>query len=165
MAYFIISWFRDYLYISLGGNRVTIPRWYFNLFVVFLISGLWHGASWSYVFWGGINGIYLIFAIISEKHRNKFNSKIGLDKLPFLHNTLQVIVTFSLTCFGWIFFRAHGVRDAFYIIYHTIADLPNLIKNALHGHHVIKPLGLATSEILFCFVLINFSGNCSIFPR
>src|SRR5438270_2101441 len=57
------TWFRDYLYVSLGGNRVPKPRWYFNLFLTFLVSGLWHGASWVFVIWGAIHGFYLIFSI------------------------------------------------------------------------------------------------------
>ncbi|MGZ5286161.1 MAG: MBOAT family O-acyltransferase, partial [Flavisolibacter sp.] len=65
------TWFRDYLYISLGGNRVSIPRWYFNLFFVFLVSGFWHGANWTFVIWGALHGFYLVFAIISEKARDR----------------------------------------------------------------------------------------------
>jgi D-alanyl-lipoteichoic acid acyltransferase DltB (MBOAT superfamily) len=61
------TWFRDYLYISLGGNRVTVPRWYFNLFFVFLISGFWHGANWTFLAWGALHGFYLISAIVLEK--------------------------------------------------------------------------------------------------
>jgi len=55
------TWFKDYLYFPMGGSKVSVPRWYFNLMVVFLISGLWHGANWTYIIWGGINGFYLVF--------------------------------------------------------------------------------------------------------
>ena len=110
------SWFRDYVYITLGGNRVSIPRWYLNLFIVFLISGLWHGANWTYVIWGALNGFYLIFAIISQGFRNKAKRLVGLDKLPWLNNLLEVMITFALSSFAWIFFRANHVTDAFGII-------------------------------------------------
>ena len=110
------TWFRDYLYISLGGSRVSIPRWYFNLFLVFLISGLWHGANWTYIIWGALNGFYLVFAIISQGFREKFNRLTGIQKLPKLNHLLQVLITFTLTCFAWIFFRANNVTDAFIII-------------------------------------------------
>jgi len=110
------SWFRDYLYISLGGNRVSIPRWYFNLLIVFTISGLWHGASWTYILWGAINGFYLVFAIITEKWRKSINKLTRLDKLPHLHNSIQIGMTFLLTCFAWIFFRANSMQDAIYIL-------------------------------------------------
>ena len=110
------TWFKDYLYISLGGNRVSIPRWYFNLFIVFAISGLWHGANWTYIIWGAINGFYLVFAIVTEKWRKQFNRVIYLDHFPKLHNFLQIGITFILACFAWIFFRANSSYDAFLII-------------------------------------------------
>ena len=110
------TWFRDFLYISLGGNRVSIPRWYFNLLLVFLISGLWHGANWTYIIWGTLNGFYLVFAIISQRFRDKFNRITGIEKLPKLNHLLQVLITFMLSCFAWIFFRANDVTDAFTII-------------------------------------------------
>lgn len=110
------TWFKDYLYISLGGNRISVPRWYFNLFLVFLISGLWHGANWTYLIWGALNGFYLVFAIITKGTRNYITKLTGLDKLPALNRLLQIAVTFALTCFAWIFFRANNVTDALIII-------------------------------------------------
>jgi alginate O-acetyltransferase complex protein AlgI len=110
------TWFRDYLYISLGGNRVSIPRWYFNLLIVFVISGLWHGANWTFIIWGAINGFYLVFAIITEKWRNKFNNFIGIIHFPVFLNVIQVLITFCLICFSWIFFRAINFQTAIGII-------------------------------------------------
>lgn len=110
------SWFRDYLYISLGGNRVSIPRWYMNLFIVFLISGLWHGANWTFIIWGALNGFYLIFAILTKRPRDKFDELIGLNKFPKLKSFLQILTTFALSCFAWIFFRANNLKDALNII-------------------------------------------------
>jgi D-alanyl-lipoteichoic acid acyltransferase DltB (MBOAT superfamily) len=110
------SWFRDYLYISLGGSRVSIPRWYFNLLIVFLVSGLWHGANWTFIIWGALNGFYLVFAIISQRLRDKFNMITGIIKLPKLNHLLQILITFMLSCFAWIFFRANNLRDALLII-------------------------------------------------
>jgi D-alanyl-lipoteichoic acid acyltransferase DltB (MBOAT superfamily) len=110
------TWFRDYLYISLGGNRVTIPRWYFNLLFVFVISGLWHGANWTFIAWGALNGFYLVFAILSEKIRKQINHFIYLDRLPRLNNLFQILITFILACFAWIFFRANSMQEAFGIV-------------------------------------------------
>ncbi len=110
------SWFKDYLYISLGGNRVSIPRWYFNLLFVFVISGLWHGANWTFIIWGAINGFYLVIATITEKLRHHINHAIFLDRLPHVHNFLQIIVTFALACFAWIFFRTNSINEGFNII-------------------------------------------------
>lgn len=114
------TWFRDYLYISLGGNRVSIPRWYFNLFIVFAISGLWHGANWTYIIWGAINGFYLVFAIVTEKWRNRFNKLMLLDRTPKIHRVLQILITFVLACFAWVFFRANTTQDAFLILQKAI---------------------------------------------
>lgn len=110
------TWFKDYLYISLGGNKVSVPRWYFNLFIVFLISGFWHGANWTYIIWGALNGFYLIFANFSQKFRNNLSRFSGLRKFTKLNQFLQILITFLLSCFAWIFFRANNVTDAFYII-------------------------------------------------
>ena len=111
------SWFRDYFYISLGGNRVSVPRWYFNLLFVFVISGLWHGANWTFIIWGALNGFYLIFAIISENFRKRFNHLIFIDRLPKLHLAMQLMLTFILANFAWIFFRANSFHNAIMIIH------------------------------------------------
>lgn len=110
------TWFKDFLYISLGGNRVSIPRWYFNLLLVFLISGLWHGANWTYIIWGGLNGFYFVFAIITKKFRRNVNAITGIEKLPKLNQFIQILTTFLLLSFARIFFRANNVSDAFIII-------------------------------------------------
>jgi len=110
------SWFTDYLYIPLGGNRVSVPRWYFNLMFVFLLSGLWHGANWTFIIWGGINGLYLVLAILIKKI--KWANFDTSPRARFLNAKyfLQVITTFLLVSFAWIFFRAKEVDDAFFII-------------------------------------------------
>ncbi len=107
------TWFRDYFYISLGGNRVTIPRWYLNLFLVFLVSGLWHGANWTFVIWGALHGFYLVFALITKNIRNKFNTFFYINKIPFI----QTITTFALAAFAWTFFRGDR-QSAIYIAKH-----------------------------------------------
>ena len=110
------TWFRDYLYIPLGGNRVGKQRWYFNLFAVFVISGLWHGANWTFVVWGALHGGYLIFAIVTADWRQKLAHWSGLAKRPALHNLLRTLITFHLVLFAWIFFRANSLSEAFMII-------------------------------------------------
>lgn len=115
------TWFKDYLYIPLGGNRVPVPRWYLNLFIVFVVSGLWHGANWTFLIWGAINGFYLVFALVSAKWRNRFNHFIHLDQHPKLHRSVQVVTTFFLASFAWIFFRANTSHDAFLIVKNIFA--------------------------------------------
>ena len=94
------TWFRDYLYFPLGGNRVYRYRWYFNLFIVFLISGIWHGANWTFVIWGALNGLYLVFSIVSQKYRDKINSFLGLSKNKIIFEFIQIITTLILTSFA-----------------------------------------------------------------
>lgn len=110
------TWFRDYFYISLGGNRVAKWRYYLNLFLTFVISGLWHGANWTFLIWGGLHGFYMVFAIWTHSIRDKFNQFTGLSKVPFISNLVQTLVTCSLAIFAWIFFRANSLHDALYII-------------------------------------------------
>jgi alginate O-acetyltransferase complex protein AlgI len=110
------SWFKDYLYITLGGNRVSISRLHFNLFITFLVSGLWHGANWTFVIWGALHAFYIIFSLFSKNIREKIVVFIKIRRLPTLNKYLQVLTTFSLVTFAWIFFRANNVADAFYIV-------------------------------------------------
>ena len=107
------TWFRDYLYIPLGGNRTSKPRWFFNLFIVFLISGFWHGANWTYIIWGGLHGIYLILGILIEPVEKKYFNNNNL-----FTNILKRSFVFLLVAVAWVFFRANSVNDALYIISH-----------------------------------------------
>jgi alginate O-acetyltransferase complex protein AlgI len=110
------TWFKDYVYIPLGGNRVAQWRVFYNLFITFLISGLWHGANWTYIIWGALHGFYLIFALLTARLRAKINQLSGLTRFPVLFNFIQIATTFILVCFAWIFFRANSVSDAFTLI-------------------------------------------------
>ncbi len=125
------SWFRDYLYIPLGGNRVSIPRWYFNLFIVLVICGLWHGANWTFIVWGGIHGLYLVFSVFTQKIRKRIYESIGLMKVPIVHHFLKGIITFLLVSFAWIFFRSNHLSDAFYIVTHLFTGWEYLHSNIL----------------------------------
>jgi D-alanyl-lipoteichoic acid acyltransferase DltB (MBOAT superfamily) len=110
------TWFRDYIYIPLGGNRVSPLKKTRNLMATFLISGLWHGANWTFVLWGGIHGIYQKFEgglIHTKKQRN------GICWI------LNVLLIFLFVCFAWIFFRANTISDALYIITHLFSGLKN----------------------------------------
>ena len=106
------SWFRDYLYIPLGGNRQGKKKKYRNLMIVFLASGLWHGASWNYVVWGGLNGIYQVIGAELKPFKDRMNKRLHIQTEVFSHKLLQVIVTFLLIDLSWIFFRAENSREA-----------------------------------------------------
>ena len=96
------NWMRDYLYIPLGGNRVSTNRLYFNLSAVFLISGFWHGAAWTFIFWGGFHGLFLI---LDRLFLLDFLEKIG--KIP------AVVLTYLIVLIGWVFFRSETIGEAF----------------------------------------------------
>jgi D-alanyl-lipoteichoic acid acyltransferase DltB (MBOAT superfamily) len=105
------SWFRDYLYIPLGGSRVPFNSYLLNLMVVFVVSGLWHGASWTFVIWGALHGLYLVVEAALARRGSSL-------RLPAF---AQMAITFALVTFAWIFFRANTLPDAFYIATHLFA--------------------------------------------
>jgi D-alanyl-lipoteichoic acid acyltransferase DltB (MBOAT superfamily) len=122
------TWFRDYLYIPMGGNKVGKGRWYFNLFFTFLISGFWHGASWNYVIWGSLHGFYLIMALVFVPYINPSLSKLGLSEKSAVGAWFHCIWTFALACFAWVFFRATSFHDAVYITSNFFTDFVLSIK-------------------------------------
>lgn len=130
------AFMKDYLYIPLGGNRVGKNRLYFNLALVFLLSGLWHGASWNFVIWGGFHGLFLI---LDRLFLFKF-----LSKLP---NIFSILITFFLTIMGWVIFRIENMTDAinFYQVLFSFKDMSNL--------ELIPEFGLiAVLAIIFSFL-------------
>lgn len=106
------TWFKDYLYIPLGGNRVPTMRKYMNLIIVFMLSGLWHGANWTFIIWGALHSTFVVVGGMTEKVRNSFNKLIGLSKINWLYGNVQKITTFLLVSIAWVFFRANGVGKA-----------------------------------------------------
>jgi D-alanyl-lipoteichoic acid acyltransferase DltB (MBOAT superfamily) len=102
------TWFKDYVYIPLGGSRVKNARRYLNLIITFLVSGLWHGANWTFVIWGGVNGLFQVLSNLFKLNSIKINSRIV--------SLIQIIGTFVLIDFTWIFFRANSFSDATTII-------------------------------------------------
>ncbi|MCD8362741.1 MAG: MBOAT family protein [Lachnospiraceae bacterium] len=112
----LTSWFRDYLYIPLGGSRRGKARKYRNKMIVFLISGLWHGAQSTYVVWGMLNGLYQVAGELTEPIRTRLIDACGLHRESFAHRLLRCGITFVLVDFSWIFFRASTVRRALAIV-------------------------------------------------
>lgn len=116
------SWFKDYLYIPLGGNRVKKSRANLNLLIVFTVSGLWHGANWTFILWGLIHGIYLVISKLLINIRSKFKIVFRLNKLRKTTRIIQAIFVFILVTFAWIFFRANSLSDAVYILRNIFSD-------------------------------------------
>ncbi len=117
----LTSWLRDYLYIPLGGNRVSSIHWQINIMIVFLLSGLWHGANWTFILWGGLHGLLLLV----ERQTGTFSERIykAMGVKGVFLKAWKIFVTFNLVSFAWIFFRANSVSDAFYVITHLFHNL------------------------------------------
>ncbi len=150
------TWFKDYLYIPLGGNRVPLPRMYFNLFFVFLVSGFWHGANWTFLIWGALHGFYLIFALATKKYRNYITSFFKINKVKWLDNLLDVTITFILVDFAWIFFRAGTLSDSIFIIKKIMNVPAEIHKVWLTKKIAFLNLPGIPNLLLPCFCLIAF---------
>ncbi|MFT7248065.1 MAG: alginate O-acetyltransferase complex protein AlgI [Arcticibacterium sp.] len=139
------SWFKDYVYIPLGGNRVSEARRYFNLFLVFMISGLWHGASWNFVIWGSLHGIYLVVGQLTGKFQQRV---IGLLKQPILQKIIHASLVFTLVSLAWVFFRARTFSDSLYL-------LKGMIKPASHSvSEVLALIGMQEALVAFLAIIL-----------
>ena len=110
------GWFKDYLYIPLGGSRRSAARNMLNVFIVFLVSGLWHGANWTFVVWGALHGVYRVVGTLTLKGRNALIERVGLKTDSRLVVTFRRVCTFLLVCLAWVFFRANSIADAFTLL-------------------------------------------------
>lgn len=139
-------WFRDYLYIPMGGSKGRTTRVYANQMAVFLVSGLWHGANWTFVIWGALNGLYQILTLLSTGLRTRLHKLVPLP--PALGAVLACLLTFHLVLISWVFFRASSVADAVTVLTRlgqTLPQLPSLLGSYAY-----------TGELLLCAVLILF---------
>jgi D-alanyl-lipoteichoic acid acyltransferase DltB (MBOAT superfamily) len=144
------TWFRDYLYIPLGGSRVVKWRWYYNLFITFVISGFWHGANWTFLMWGAIHG-----GILVGENMLKQN-KLNLQHFPTFFKPVKVFWIFCLACFAWIFFRANSITDAFTII-KNMTNFSQPLADNLRGQilYLGQPLWRFAGSIFLIVSLIS----------
>lgn len=143
------AWFKDYLYIPLGGNRCSKFRNCMNILIVFLVSGLWHGAAWTYVIWGALHGIYQIIGKFTYKPRNKMWEKLKISPDGKFVSGLRRFNTFVLVCFAWIFFRANSTADLPVIIGKLFTDW-SFGKEFISGS--LSAMGLDLTAILTCIL-------------
>ena len=149
------TWFRDYLYIPLGGSRKGKLRTYINIMIVFLVSGLWHGASWHFVVWGGLNGLFQIIGSMAKPLRTKIVNLFHIDRQAFSHKLLRRLVTFVLICFTWLFFRAENMSSAI----GTLRRMSWLNNPWIFVDGTLYTLGLDQQE----FMLLLFSLGILLF--
>ena len=153
------SWFRDYLYIPLGGSKGGIWIKIRNTFIIFVVSGFWHGANWTYLAWGFINAVYFLPLLLSNSNRNNMDEiqlKVNFDSVKVI---LSILYTFSLTCIAWIFFRARTITDA--ILYlkriFTSKDFSfQFLENDRYTYEALLIIGL--------FVVVEWNNRNKIEP-
>ena len=132
----LTTWFKDYLYIPLGGNRGSKGSWYFNIMFVFFISGIWHGAAWTYIIWGFLNGFFILFSIWTVTLRKHFTKLIGLTRFPLFHRFVKTLCTVGLFTYSLIFFRANSMLDVLYI--HKVIVLAITKPSTISGNSPVS---------------------------
>ena len=151
------TWFRDYLYIPLGGSKGSLISKVRNIFLIFIVSGFWHGANWTYIIWGILNALYILPLIIFNKNRTHLNTIAEGKIFPSFKDALKITSTFFLTVFAWIFFRAETVNHALGFISEIFSEslfqLPST-KGILSNSHI-------TLLIIFIFMIIEWFGRNS----
>lgn len=155
----LTTWFRDYIYIPLGGSRGSKLFQIRNVFIIFLVSGFWHGASWTFIAWGLINALYFIPLLVLNRNRNNLDAfKISFN-LESLRILLNIIITFSITCLAWIFFRAKTIHDAISYIKRMFTDLhfaPQYFNFERYNYEIII--------MILLFVIVEWNNRYKIEP-
>ena len=147
----LTSWFRDYLYIPLGGSRGTKYQVVRNTFIVFLVCGFWHGANWTFIFWGLINALYFLPLLLLGKNRKNIDIVAKNKILPSIKESFQMGTTFILATLAWIFFRADGISMAFSYIQHIFSKSLITVPRGI-GVKIILPL-------LLILVVVEWLGR------
>lgn len=140
------TWFRDYVYIPLGGSRTTLPRHLRNLMITFLLSGLWHGANWTFVCWGALHGFYIVAEALYQRIVSRAAPRPQQSGFrAALRAGGQIAFTFALVCFAWVFFRANSVSDAIYGLSHMFDGISS---PALYVQVAAAQLGIDRLDLL-----------------
>jgi len=166
------TWFRDYLYIPLGGSRGGTLTKVRNTFIIFIVSGFWHGANWTFIIWGTLNAFYFLPLLLTKNNRNHIDIVANGKHLPSIKEFFLMTFTFALTVFAWIFFRAENLNHAFNYINSmfstSLFNLPVSFKDTL----IVIPILFTTIMILFewfgrndNYAISRTCKNCPLIPR
>jgi alginate O-acetyltransferase complex protein AlgI len=136
------TWFRDYLYIPLGGSRGSKSKVIRNVFIIFIVSGFWHGANWTFIIWGALNAVYFLPLLLTNKNRHHIEVVAYDKKWPSFKSLLNMMITFGLTLLAWIFFRAETISHAFQYI-------KGICNASLFTIPELRPTNVLTLLILF----------------
>jgi len=148
------TWFRDYLYIPLGGSRVSTWNKIRNVFVIFLVSGFWHGANWTFIVWGALNAIYFLPLLLTNNNRNNLETVAHGKVFPNMKELSFMLLTFGLTVFAWIFFRANDIG-------HAISYISEILSTSLFSIPKFSGMrrALTTVILIVIFVLVEWKGR------
>jgi D-alanyl-lipoteichoic acid acyltransferase DltB (MBOAT superfamily) len=144
------TWFRDYLYIPLGGSKGGMWMKIRNTFIIFLVSGFWHGANWTFLIWGLLNALFIMPSIIFNTNRNNLDIVAQGRYFPTIKELFSIVITFSLTTFAWIFFRAENVS-------HAIQIVSTILSKSLFSVPEVFPGKVALLVALF--ILVEWLGR------
>ena len=153
------SWFKDYLYIPLGGskggNRMRIR----NTFIIFIVSGFWHGANWTFIAWGGINALFILPSIIMKTNRDNLEIVAQGKLLPTLNELYQMLLTFTLAVFAWIFFRTENIGHAFQFIKDMLIGLTYKSAYVHTINFLYWESGYMVLTLIVIFMIIEWIGR------
>ena len=153
------TWFRDYLYIPLGGSRVRTWMKVRNTFIIFIVSGFWHGANWTFIVWGALNAIYFLPLLLTKNNRSNMDIVAKGKFFPSIKEFSFIIITFGLTVFAWIFFRAENIGHALSYIDEMIVGLITKSGYVQTINLIYWEVGLAIPILLVVFILFEWIGR------
>ena len=144
------SWFRDYLYFPLGGSRGHMWLKVRNTFIIFIVSGFWHGANWTFIAWGALNAIYFLPLLLTNNNRVNIETVAQGKHLPGFKEVIQILTTFSLTVFAWIFFRANNIG-------HAMSYIDGIFSSSLFTIPTVLPR--TTLLLMILFIAVEWIGR------
>lgn len=148
------TWFRDYLYIPLGGSRGTKSKVIRNVFIIFIVSGFWHGANWTFIIWGALNALYFLPLLLTNKNRNHIDIVASQRCWPTINEFFRILLTFGLTTLTWVFFRAENINHAFMY-------LKGIFNRSLLTIPEIRPTNILI--LLLIFIIIEWLGRKELY--
>jgi alginate O-acetyltransferase complex protein AlgI len=139
------TWFRDYLYIPLGGSRGGTWMKVRNTFIIFIVSGFWHGANWTFIVWGALNAIYFLPLLLTKNNRNNLEIVAKGKFFPSIKEFYFMLLTFGLTVFAWIFFRANNIG-------HAVSYISEIFSSSLFTIPEVLPKTIILLTMIFVFI-------------
>ncbi|NND52322.1 MAG: MBOAT family protein [Flavobacteriaceae bacterium] len=148
------TWFRDYVYIPLGGSRVSKLLQIRNVLIIFLVSGFWHGANWTFIVWGLLNGLYFLPLMLMKRNRKHLEVVANNSVLPSIRELIAMLITFGITVFAWIFFRAESISQAF-------SYIKGMLEKSLFSIPEVRPTFLIL--LIGIFIVIEWMGRRNLY--